>query len=127
MQGFAFFAAAAVLVSCGVLDCVALGCAAVAVACVGVAALTCAVCAAVAVCCVIVRHCVFLSSARVRCAGGAASVAARFLKFFGLVAGWFLPLRRLLGGCGFRGGDAFPVLCRVVDEAVHLLVGVFDG
>ncbi|BAI64459.1 hypothetical protein RMDY18_06270 [Rothia mucilaginosa DY-18] len=73
VQGFAFFATAAVLVSCGVLDCVALGCAAVAVACVGVAA--------VAVCCVIVRHCVFLSSARVRCAGGAASVAARFLNF----------------------------------------------
>ena len=40
-----------------------------------------AVCAAVAVCCVIVRHCVFLSSARFRCAGGAASVAARFLNF----------------------------------------------
>ena len=134
VQGFAFFAAAAVLVSCGVLNSVALGCAAVAVACVGVAALTCAVCAAVAVCCVIVRHCVFLSSARVRCAGGAASVAARFLNFFGLVTGWaellaelLPPLRRLLGGCGFRGGDAFPVLCRVVDQLVHLLVGVFDG
>ena len=69
----------------------------------------------------IVRQ-VFLSSARVCCLRGVRSRA-----FSQIMVLWCAAYYRLLSVGSVGGGDAFPVLCGVIDEAVHLLVGVFDG